>query len=102
MEKRRLSLGGQAGTDDANDIIIALRPYNHSQPSRDESDGDEAVLFVGVGIVEDLEVVEAREEELLRLLKGDAVLLLVRAVLARIPGNPRVQVLSVVLTKSMA
>lgn len=50
--------------------------------------GDEAILRLGVGLVEDLEIVGPPGEELLSLLEGDAVLPLVRQVLGFIPFNP--------------
>jgi len=46
-----------------------------------------AIFVVGVGVVEDLEVIDPRREELLSLLERDAMLLAIGAVLCRVPGD---------------
>lgn len=83
-----LAFAGPASTDDTKRVIVAGRPHDKDETPRDRPDGDETILRLGVGLVEDLEVVGARSEKLLSLLEGDAMLPPVREVLGFIPGDP--------------
>ena len=67
-----LALAGSAGADDPKSVVVLCRPHDKNEAASDRSDGDEAILELGMGLVEDLAVVRGRSEELLSLLERDA------------------------------
>src|SRR5215217_6102515 len=85
-----LAFVGPASTDDTKRVIVTRRPHDKNDATSDGTDGDEAILGFGMGLVEDLEVVGPRCEKLLSLLEGEAVLPPVLEVLGSIPCHPHV------------
>ena len=79
--KLRLALGRPTGADEANRLGIAFGVHDKYETLFDRSDGDEPIFFIGVGIIEDLQVVISTGEEGACFLKGNAVLLSIRAAL---------------------
>ena len=79
MVESLLTPGRRAGTDDTQRIVVAFCPGDENEAARDRPDGDEAVLGLGMGRVEDFEVV--RGEQLRGFLEGEAVLAAVCEVL---------------------
>ena len=53
-----LAPGSPAGADNTDQVVVLLGKDDESEPAPDRSDGEEAVLGVGVLVVEDLEVVD--------------------------------------------
>src|SRR6185436_20719647 len=92
-----LTFVGPASTDDTKLVIVTRRPNDKNEAASDGADGDEAVLRFGMGLVEDLEVVGPRCEELRSLLEGEAVLPPVLEVLGFIPCHPHTNSLRPVL-----
>jgi hypothetical protein len=84
----RLALCRPTGADDANRVLITLRVHDKNETLLDRSDGDKPVLFIGVGIVKDFQVVVSTTEQGAGFLKGNAVLLPIRAALGFIPDDP--------------
>jgi hypothetical protein len=80
-------LRGPPSADDANGIFIALGPNYEDETTCDGADGDEAILHVGVNVVEDLEVVDPRGKELLGFLERDTMFASVGEVLGFLPRN---------------
>jgi hypothetical protein len=68
------TIGGPSSADDPHGISVALGPDDENQSSFDRADGDEAILDVGVRLIEDLEIVCSRLEEIGSLFERDAVL----------------------------
>ena len=97
----RLALCRPTGADEANRVLIALRVHDKNETLLDRSDGDEPVLFIGVGIIEDFQVVVSTMEQGAGLLKGNAMLLPIRAVLGFTPDDPNSPIIVQRLTKSM-
>jgi hypothetical protein len=60
---------GPASADDTNRIFVALGPYDKNEATRDGANCDEAILDVGVSVVEDLKVVDAVYKEFLGFLE---------------------------------
>jgi hypothetical protein len=60
--------------DDANGVVDALGPDDQDRTATDRTDRDEALLRLGVPFVENLQVVDAGAEELLRFLETNACL----------------------------
>ena len=89
------------GANDTNRVLITLRVHNENEVPLDRSDGDEPILVIGMGVIEDLQVVVPSGEEATRLLKGDAMLLPIRAVLGLIPDDPHRPTIGRGPTKSM-
>ena len=78
---------GPASADDAKRRFVLLGQDDEDDPSGDGSDGNEALLGIRMGIVEYLEVVATRREQLSRLLERDTVLLLIREILGFVPPD---------------
>jgi len=78
---------GPTSADDADCIFLALGPYNENKTTGDRADGNEAILDIGVRVVEDLKVVDVRIEEFFGFVERDAVFPLVCDVLGFIPRN---------------
>jgi hypothetical protein len=97
----RLAFRRPTGADEANCVLITLRVNDKNEPLLDRSDGDEPVLFIGMGIVEDFQVVVSTMEQGTGFLKGNAVLLPIRAALGSIPDDPHSPSIVQGLTKSM-
>jgi len=53
---------GPARADDANFLLVALGPHHEHEASTDRSDRQEPIFVVGVGVVENLEVIDPRRE----------------------------------------
>jgi hypothetical protein len=87
-----------ARADDTNRIFVAFRPYDKNETARDGPDGNEAVFEIGMSLIEDLEVIDARYKEFLGFLERDTMFLLVGAVLGLVPRKPRPGMLSQWLT----
>jgi hypothetical protein len=66
------------------------------------ADGDEPILRIGVGVIEDLQVVRFSVEELTCFLKGNTMLLPIDAVLGLLPDDPHRATTFHRFTKSMA
>jgi hypothetical protein len=96
-----LTLCRPAGADESNRLLITFRIHDKNQALFDRSDGDEPVLLIGMGVIEDLQVVVSSAEQGARLLKGDAMLLPIRAVLGFIPDDPHGPTIVQGLSKSM-
>lgn len=73
------------GADDPHALLLWLRVDHDDDPALDRTDCDEAILPVGMVRAEDLEVVDARFEELLRLAERKAVPAPAAAVFRRVP-----------------
>jgi hypothetical protein len=58
-------------------VILSLGPDDEHHAATDRTDRNEAILVIRMGIVEDLQVVGAGNEQRARLPKRDPVLLLV-------------------------
>jgi len=83
-------------------VLITLRVHDKNETLLDWSDGDEPVLFIGVGIIEDFQVVVSTMEQGAGFLKGNAMLLPIRAALGFIPDDLHRTTIVHGLTKSMA
>jgi hypothetical protein len=81
--ERRLAAGRSASANDPNDVIVSLRPDHEHEPPADRADRDEAVLVIGMFVVEDLENARVRHEELARFFERNPVFLSVAAFFAR-------------------
>jgi len=55
-----LRLRGPTSADDANRIFVALGPDDKNQATRDGADSNKSVFDIGVSVVEDLEIIDAR------------------------------------------
>jgi hypothetical protein len=97
----RLAFCRPTGADEANRVLITLRVHDKNETLLDRSDGDEPVLFIGVGIIEDFQVVISTMEQGTGFLKGNAALLPIRAALGFIPDDPHSPNIVQRLTKSM-
>ena len=90
-----------AGADESNRLLITFRVNDKDQAPFDRSDCDESILFVGMSVIEDFQVVVSPVEQGARFLKGNAVLLPIRATLGFIPDDPHRTTIVQRLTKSM-
>jgi hypothetical protein len=45
------------GADEANRILVTLRVHDKNETLLDRSDGDLPIFFIGVGVIEDLQVI---------------------------------------------
>jgi hypothetical protein len=99
--KLHFALCRPAGADEANRILITLRVHDKNETLVDRSDGDESILFFGVGIIEDFQVGISTGEQVARLLKRNAMLLPIRAALGFIPDDPHGPTIVRGLTESM-
>jgi hypothetical protein len=61
--KLRLASCRPTGADEANRVFITLRVHDKNKTLLDRSDGDEPILFIGVCIIEDLQVVVSTGEQ---------------------------------------
>ena len=68
--------------------MIALGVHDKNQAPFDRSDSNEPVLFIGVGVIEDLQIVISPVEQGTRFLKRNAMFLPVRAALGFISDDP--------------
>ena len=82
--------------------MIALGVHDKNQAPFDRSDSNEPVLFIGVGVIEDLQIVISPVEQGTRFLKRNAMLLPIRAAPGFIPDNPHPPTILQGPTKSMA
>jgi hypothetical protein len=87
---------------EANRLGIALGVHDKNQAPFDRSDGDEPILFIGVGVIEDLQVVISPVEQGTRFLKRNAMLLPIRAAPGFIPDDPHRPTMVQGPTNSMA
>ena len=90
-----------AGADESNRVLITFRVHDKNQAPLDRSDGDEPILFIGMEVIEDFQVVVSTVEQRARFLKGNAMFLPVRVVLGFIPDDPHRLTIGHRLTKSM-
>jgi len=81
---------------------ITFGPNDEDQTTPNGADGDEAILLVGMILVEQLEVVDAGTEELACLFQRETMLLLVSKVLRTVPGDPHRDSVSHWRSQSMA
>ena len=65
--------------------LLRLDVYDDYEPAVDWADRDESVLGLGMVLVEDLQILSTRFEELARLSERQAVLLLVAEILLVVP-----------------
>ena len=63
----------EPGADDPHPALLRLGVDDDTEPAVDRADRDESVLGLGMVHVEDLEVLDARFEELPRLCERQAV-----------------------------
>jgi hypothetical protein len=96
-----LTLCRPASADESNRLLISFRVHDKNQALFDRSDGDEPVFLIGMGVIEDLQVVIASVEQATRFLKGNTMLRSIRAVLGFIPDDPHRPTIVHWLTKSM-
>jgi hypothetical protein len=82
--------------------VIALGVHDKNQAPFDRSDSNEPVLFIGVGVIEDLQIVISPVEQGTRFLKRNAMFLPVRAALGFISDDPHRPTIVQWPTKSMA
>ena len=82
--------------------MIALGVHDKNQAPFDRSDSNEPVLFIGVGVIEDLQIVISPVEQGTRFLKRNAMFLPVRAALGFISDDPHRPTIVQWPTKSMA
>jgi len=97
-----LASGRPARRDDPHDVAVTFGPDNHDQPAPNRSDRDEAILDVGMVVIEVLEIVDTRAEQLTGLLEGDAVVFLVGKILGTVLGDPHRDSVSQWRSTSMA
>jgi len=90
------------GANDTDLILFTLRVHNEDEASLNRPDGDEPVLFRGVGFIKYLQVLISTAEQIAGFLKGNAMLLPIRAVLGFIPDDPHKRTIVHGLSKSMA
>ena len=90
------------GADDTNRILVTLCVHDENKAPLDRSDGDEPILFIGVGVIEDLQIVISPVEQGTRFLKRNAMFLPVRAALGFISDDPHRPTIVQWPTKSMA
>lgn len=83
---------GPASADDSNCLVVTLRPHNENEAPYDRADCNEPIFGIGVGLIEDFQIIRGRREEIRSLLEGDAVVSLVREILGLIPRNPHTDI----------
>jgi hypothetical protein len=89
-----LTLCRPASADESNRLLISFRVHDKNQALFDRSDGDEPVLLIGMGVIEDLQVVIASVEQ-------GTMPRPIRAALGFIPNDPHRPTIVHGLTKSM-
>src|SRR3954452_6459150 len=80
-----LVLRRPTSTDDADSFLVPLRPNNQDQPSSNRPESDEAILCSGMGVIENLEIVHARAEQLISLFETDTMFSLIRKIFRLVP-----------------
>jgi hypothetical protein len=85
VKEMPLSIRSPTSPYDPNHVLGLLGPHHENDSSWDRADREEALLSLGVGFIEEFEVVGARHEEATGLLEGDTVLLLIGGVLRLVP-----------------